>query len=246
MTPERLEKLTRILHRRQPDLTLIADRIHKPRNMSALLRTADAIGIHEMHTVAPKEGYRHFRGTTQGSHRWVKTDNHETFAEAAAAVRAKGMKIYAAHFSDQAVDYREIDYTQPCAILMGAEKYGVSEEGQAEADAHIIIPMMGMVSSLNVSTAAGIILVEAQNQRLKAGLYDKPRLPVEEMALMLFEWGNRQVVDFCKARGLAYPPYDVQGEIIDAVGWNKAVQQGEAPRQVWDDEISIAGLEQAL
>lgn len=233
MTPERQQKLLTTLLRRQPDLTLIADRVHKPRNLAALIRNADAVGIHEIHSVNPKEGYPHYRGTTRGSDRWVKLTCHETFQKAADTVRAKGMKIYAAHLSDKAVDYREIDYTQPCAILMGAEKYGVSEEGQELADEHIIVPMVGMVESLNVSTAAGIILVEAQHQRMKAGLYEESRLPLEERAYTLFEWSNPIIVDFCRERGLAYPEFNEMGEIIDAVGWNKQVQAGEAARFDW-------------
>ncbi|MBY4677917.1 tRNA (guanosine(18)-2'-O)-methyltransferase TrmH [Marinobacterium arenosum] len=232
MTPERKQKLLQVLQRRQPDLTLIAERVHKPRNLAALLRNADAVGIHQVHTVAPKAGYR-YSGTALGSDRWVSTQQHETFAEAAEAVRAQGMKIYAAHLSGRALDYRLVDYTAPCAILFGAEKQGVGEEAQAQADEHIIIPMMGMVSSLNVSTAAGIILVEAQQQRLAAGLYDQPRLSVEEIARCLFEWSNRKLALFCRDRGLAYPPYDGEGELIDAPGWNRRLQQGQVPRQDW-------------
>jgi len=233
MTPERHQKLKAALLRRQPDLTLIADKVHKPRNLAALLRNADAVGIHQIHCVDPLDGYHRYRGTTLGSDRWVRKINHPTFAEAAAAVRESGMKIYAAHFSERAIDYRQADYTQPCAILMGAEKQGVSEEAGALADEHITIPMKGLVSSLNVSTAAGIILMEAQYQRQAVGMYDQTRLPAEEIALSLFEWGNSQVVEFCRKQGLAYPDYDAEGEIIDPQGWNKAVQAGTAPRQQW-------------
>lgn len=239
MTPERKARLQAVLERRQPDLSLIADRVHKPRNVAALVRNADAVGIHRIHCIAPKEGYR-FRGTTQGSDRWVETVNHDTFTDAITAVRGQGMKIYAAHFSDRAVDYRSVDYTVPCAILMGAEKYGVSEQAAEQADEHILIPMMGMVSSLNVATAAGIILVEAQQQRLQAGLYEQPRLSTQERARKLFEWGHETLVAFCRSRNLAYPPYDMEGEMVDAPAWNRQVQAGTAPQQCWpahSDEI---------
>ncbi|MCV6589817.1 MAG: tRNA (guanosine(18)-2'-O)-methyltransferase TrmH [Marinobacterium sp.] len=232
MTPERKAKLTAVLNRRQPDLTLIADQVHKPRNVAALVRNADAVGIHRIHCIAPKEGYR-FRGTTQGSDRWVETVNHDSFSGAISTVREQGMQIYAAHFSPRAVDYRQVDYTLPCAILMGAEKYGVSDQAAEQADEHILIPMMGMVGSLNVSTAAGIILVEAQQQRMQAGLYEQPRLSDQERARKLFEWGHEKLVQFCRERNLAYPPYDLDGEMIDAPGWNRLVQQGTAPRQRW-------------
>lgn len=233
MTPERLTRMQSVLAYRQPDLTLIADGIHKPRNLAALVRSADAVGIHRIYTVMPEGGYRHYRGTTRGADRWVERTACESFADALAQVKAAGMQVYAAHLSDSAVDYRDVDYTVPCALLLGAEKEGVSEEALAAADRHITIPMLGMVSSLNVSTAAGIILAEAQRQRQLAGMYASMRLSPDEAALTLFEWSNPEVAGFCRAQGWAYPDYDMQGQMVDAVAWNRAVTEGTARRRIW-------------
>jgi tRNA (guanosine-2'-O-)-methyltransferase len=81
-----------------------------------------------------------------------------------------------------------VDYTRPTAIVLGAEKWGVSEEALALADGLIHIPMLGMVQSLNVSVAAAVILFEAQRQRLQAGLYDRPRLDPELYQKILEDW----------------------------------------------------------
>ncbi len=236
MTPERTEKLLKVLHRRQPDLTLIADQVNKPRNLSALIRNCDAVGIHSVHTVVPKEGYRTYRGTAKGSDFYVKTRQHYDVVSAIETVKGQGMKVVAAHFSDRAVDYRDFDYTQPCALLMGAEKQGVSDMASNMADTHVTIPMMGMVSSLNVSTAAGIILVEAQHQRLQAGLYDQPRIDQDEICRCLFEWGNRDLAKFCRDNGLAYPPLDEIGDVIDAPGWYQSVRDGKATSFDWSEQ----------
>lgn len=235
MTPERTQKLLQVLHRRQPDLSLIADQVNKPRNLSALVRNCDAVGIHSVHTVVPKEGYRTYRGTAKGSDYYVKTLQHTDVLSAIECVKSKGMKVVAAHFSDRAEDYREFDYTQPCALLMGAEKQGVSAEAADQADAHVVIPMMGMVSSLNVSTAAGIILNEAQYQRMKAGLYDVNRLEQDEIRTCLFEWGNRDLAKYCRDNDLAYPPLNEIGDVIDAPGWYKRVREGQAEKFVWQN-----------
>lgn len=232
MTPERTAKLLSVLQRRQKDLTLIADQVNKPRNLSALIRNCDAVGIHAVHTVVPREGYRTYRGTAKGSDFYVKTHQYQDVESAIKTVQTSGMKVVAAHFSSEAVDYREFDYTQPCAVLMGAEKQGVSEQAAEMADAHIVIPMMGVVSSLNVSTAAGIILVEAQNQRLKAGKYDQVQLSDREISTCLFEWGNRELAQYCRDNGLAYPPLNEQGDVIDAPGWYQSVKEGKADTAV--------------
>lgn len=80
------------------------------------------------------------------------------------------MQILAIHLSDKAVDFREIDYTRPTCILMGQEKTGITQEALDLADQDIIIPMIGMVQSLNVSVASALILYEAQRQRQNAGI----------------------------------------------------------------------------
>lgn len=229
MTPEREEKLLSVLQRRQPDLTLIAEQVHKPRNISALIRNCDAAGVAEVQVVKPKEGYHNYRGTALGSDRWVDVALHETLDSAIDKVRAQGMKVYAAHLSDEAVSYRDVDMTEPCAIIMGAEKEGISAQAAELADAHIIIPMQGVVSSLNVSTAAGIILAEAIDQRLRAGLYDQSRMPTEWISRKMFEARYPKVAEFCRRRRLVYPDYDERGEMLAPAEWNDQVTAGTAP-----------------
>lgn len=239
MTPERKAKLIRTLQHRQPDLSLITDQVHKPRNLAALIRTCDAVGIQEIHAVIPKEGYR-YRGTTSGSDRWINTIHHPECEDAVAAVKSKGMKIYAAHFSERAVDYREVDYTQPCAVLMGAEKWGVSDAAADMADEHILIPMMGMVESLNVSTAAGIILVEAQNQRLKAGMYEECHIGEVEFRETMFAWGYPDLAEYCYANSLDYPPMTEDYELVDPSAWYKSVREGVAATREWPGKQNLS------
>jgi tRNA (guanosine-2'-O-)-methyltransferase len=229
MTPERIARLRAVLDSRQPDLTVITDFVHKQRNASAIVRNCDAVGIMTAHAVVDKRDYRAFRGTAMGSHRWVKVIRHETLDDAIAAVRADGMQVVAAHLSEQATDFRKFDYTRPTALLLGAEKAGVSELGAAAADVHVTIPMVGMVGSYNVSVAAGIILAEAQRQRQLAGLYDFRRIDDETYQRLFFEWGHPSVRRFCEERGLAYPPLNAEGEIDDPSGWYARVRESLGP-----------------
>lgn len=88
MTPERYSKFRRVLERRQPDLTVIADQLHKGRNMAAIRRTCDAMGVPEMHAVIPK-GFKQksFAGTTQGTHKWVNLIKHHSLNQCIAAIK---------------------------------------------------------------------------------------------------------------------------------------------------------------
>jgi len=165
MTPERFKRISDMLAQRQLDLTVCMEEVHKPHNLAAIVRTADAIGIHRVHAVWPKTWIHKRKGTARGSQNWVDVKLHPDIGTAVAELKASGMQILATHLSDSSVDFRAIDYTKPTAILVGQEKHGIGEEALALADHHIVIPMVGMVQSLNVSVAAAAILYEAQRSR---------------------------------------------------------------------------------
>lgn len=213
MTPERFRKLCAALDRRQPDLTVLAENVHKSHNLSALLRTCDAVGIQEMHAVSDDGAVQRHHRISGGSGRWVDARVHANLETACALLKATGFDIMAAHFSVTAVDFRSIDYTRPSAILLGSELAGVSPAGAALADRHIIIPMRGMVASLNVSVAAAVILYEAERQRTAAGLYAHRRMAPDARARMLFEWCYPRVAATCRRNRLPYPPLDFEGEL---------------------------------
>ncbi|MCS7194185.1 MAG: tRNA (guanosine(18)-2'-O)-methyltransferase TrmH [Meiothermus sp.] len=202
MTPERLARMRAVLDKRQPDLTVLMERVHKPHNFSAILRSCDAVGVLEAHAVPAKHGLPEVEEglelggkthleTSGSAIKWIGLKVHEDTPSALAYLKAQGFQVLAAHLSEQAVDYREADYTQPTCILLGTEKWGVSPEAAALADGHVRIPMLGMVQSLNVSVAAAVILFEAQRQRLKAGFYDRVRLTPEQYAAVLEGWITR-------------------------------------------------------
>lgn len=230
MTPERIARLREVLARRQPDLTVVTDYVHKGRNLSAIVRNCDAVGIGKMHAVVPASEYRAFRGTAKGSHQWVKVVRHDTVVDAVTPLKTQGFQVVAAHLSPRAVDFREIDYTKPTALLMGAEKEGVSESGIALADYEVTVPMLGMVESFNVSVAAGIILSEASFQRQRAGMYDHCQLDDAELEPLFFEWAHPKIKHFCLVNKVAYPTLRDDGEIDDPAGWYARVREEIAAR----------------
>lgn len=225
MTPERLRRLREVLDRRQPDLTVVTDYVHKGRNLSAIVRTADAVGIMQMHSVVGDKEYRAFRGTAKGSHSWVRVVREPSVESALHPLREQGYQVVAAHLDESAVDFRDVDYTKPTALLLGAEKQGISAAARALTDIPVTIPMMGMVRSFNVSVAAGIILSEAQRQRQLAGLYDRVRIDAATYQRLLFEWGHPRLRHFCDHYGLAYPALNGEGELDDPPDWYRRVRE---------------------
>jgi len=213
MPPERYQKAIAVLNRRQTDLTVVMEHVHKPHNLAAVIRTCDAVGIPDIHAVTEVSGFRMRQKAASGSGKWVNIRTHDHVSEALTQLRDRGHAIYCAHFSEKARDFRTIDYTQPMAIVMGSELKGVSEEAQEMADGEISIPMMGMVQSLNVSVAAALILYEAQRQRLVAGLYDHVHINPDQFENTLFEWLHPTITRYCKKHRLPYPDLDDEGYI---------------------------------
>ncbi len=217
MTPARHARLRAILSHRQPDLTVLMEGLRKPHNVSAVIRTCDAVGIHQVHAVSDAPSFNARRSSAGGTGRYVGVCLHATTGGAIAALHGHGFRILAAHLSPGARDFRGVDYTLPTAILLGTERDGVSAEAEAHVDGSIAIPIMGAVESLNVSVAAAIILYEAQRQRAAAGFYDQPRLEEATCQRLLFEWGYRRLAEYCRRKDIPYPRIGPEGEILDSI-----------------------------
>jgi len=214
MNPARFARIRAALIRRQPDLTVVMDGVHKSHNFSAILRNCDAAGVMEVHLVPPDRRVNVYHGSSGGTKKWVTVHRHPNVGAAAARVREQGFRIVAAHPSTESTDYRDVDFTRPTAIMMGAELHGVSEEGLELADQHIALPMMGMAHSLNVSVATSLLLFEALRQRQAAGMYEASRLDPITFEKKLFEWTYPTLAAARRKNGRPYLKLTDTGELI--------------------------------
>ena len=191
---ERIAKMKSLLERKQPCLQVMLENVHDSHNISALMRSAEAVGVLDFYYSLEMEGHvKTHRTITQGAHRWIRKARIAT-GERMAFLRTKkveGYQIVVSELSPDSVDFRRIDYTRPTLLIFGNEKEGVSPDVSTLATRRIIIPMHGMVQSLNVSVAGALILYEAERQRSAAGFYDVPRLPEAERKRLLEEWIRR-------------------------------------------------------
>lgn len=226
MNIERYHRIQQVLKSRQADLTLCLEEVHKPNNVSAVIRTADATGLHKIHAVWPNE-MRTLSHTSAGARNWVDVETHDSIDEAISQLKEQDMQVLVTNLSPTAVDFRDIDYTKPTAIILGSEKTGASKRAKQLADQDIIVPMVGMVQSLNVSVASAVVLYEAQRQRQDAGMYDNEvsQVPQEVIHRLLFERGHPVLAKVAKRKGLTYPPLDDKGQIIADDTWWREMQQ---------------------
>ncbi|HQY30070.1 MAG TPA: RNA methyltransferase [Thermomicrobiales bacterium] len=193
-TERRSERITSVLAKRQPDLTVILENVHDPHNIGAVLRSCDAVGVQAVHTIytvetRPERAYS--RLTSSGTRKWIDLFHHDSHAACFDQIHTAGFRILTAALSETANSLYATDLTQPVALLFGNEQRGASAEALAASDGFIEIPMMGMVESLNISVACAVTLFEALRQRQAAGFYDQPRLSSQEQERLATEWITR-------------------------------------------------------
>ncbi len=187
-TEKRTAKINRVLGARQDSLRVVIENIHDPHNVSAIFRTCDAVGVPKVSLVYnvdqfPKIGKK----SSASAFKWVEKEKYKTIDECYSQLRAGGFKIYASALNENSRSLFDLDLTEKSAVVLGNEHRGVSEEAAEAADATFMIPMFGMVQSLNVSVASAVILYEALRQRLEKGMYNTGELN-EELLEKAEDW----------------------------------------------------------
>lgn len=196
MTPERDKRLSDVLNKRQPNLTVVLENVFDPHNISAVMRTCDAVGIQDIYIlntqIAPhkKWGAR----SSSSAAKWLTvhqfTDVDECFKE----LRKNYDKIYLTHLSNEAVELYQLNLTERVALVFGNEHSGVSDDLLQRCDGNFIIPQVGIIKSLNISVACAVTLYEAFRQKQQAGHYNHPQLKPEEMNTLRAAWGFQDEV----------------------------------------------------
>lgn len=190
MTPERRERLMYVLKNRQPDLTVVLENVFDPHNISAVMRTCDAVGIQEisiLNTRIPRHKKWGARSSSSAA-KWLTVHQHDNAEECFKQLRQRFPLILTTHLSSDAISLYEIDFSQPVALVFGNEHSGVSDEIRAMADGNFIIPQVGIIRSLNISVACAVSLYEAYRQKKLAGHYDRQDLDNAMKKGLLEQW----------------------------------------------------------
>jgi len=215
--PRRFERLKSVLNKRMSDLTVLIENVEKPHNLSAIIRSCDAVGVLEAYAIFNKDKLLTFNSTAQGSQKWIKLNQFSKTKEAINTLKKKGFKLYGTNLNPQSIDYKKCNFEGPTAFVLGAEKWGISEEAASLMDEHIYIPMRGMVESLNVSVAASTLLFEAIRQRQSANIIPESGegMSKETYQKKIFEWAYPEVASWCQSKGKKYPELNENGQIIE-------------------------------
>ena len=190
MTPERNQRLISVLNKRQGDITIVLENVFDPHNISAVMRTCDAVGVQEVYVLNTKIPQHKKWGAKSSSSaaKWLTIHQFEDATECFSSLRKRYSKILTTHLSSGAIGLHEIDMTQPIALVFGNEHSGVSDEIRAMADGNFIIPQVGIIQSLNISVACAVTLYEAFRQKTNAGQYNQQSLDDVRYNELFKEW----------------------------------------------------------
>ena len=194
MTPERSDRLNAVLNKRQLNLTVVLENVADPHNISAVMRTCDAVGIQEIYilnTVIPRHKKWGSKSSSSAS-KWLTIHQFTDVNECFTALRKRYKKIFTTHLSSDASDLYDLNLTEDVALVFGNEHSGVSETLIGLADGNFIIPQVGIIKSLNISVACAVSVYEAYRQKHIAGHYNSPQIIGQDLLELKDKWGFQE------------------------------------------------------
>jgi tRNA (guanosine-2'-O-)-methyltransferase len=191
MTPQRKEKLLKVLSKRQNNLTVVLENVFDPHNETAVMRTCDSVGIQDIYIINNRRPPKKEWGFKSGSSakKWLTIHQYTDVKDCFDDLRKSYGKILTTHLGEGSIGLYEIDFTGSIALVFGNERFGVSEEAMRLADGNFVIPQVGIIRSLNISVACAVTVYEAFRQKEMAGHYINQSLPPGRMELLICDWG---------------------------------------------------------
>ena len=195
LTEERKAVLQRTVASRTHYMRILTENMFHPQNASAIMRHCEAFGIQQIHTVEDRCKFDPSVNIVRGTQKWVDVEHHETTLEALAALKSEGYRIVATTPHRCSATPETFDVTKgKFALVFGTEHAGISDEVIEAADDFLMIPMCGMVESLNVSASAAI-LIYMLSERIRQSV-DGWQLSDDEQLKLLTRWTMSSVRDF--------------------------------------------------
>ena len=190
MTPERSVRISNTLARRQNNITVVLENVFDPHNISAVMRSCDAVGIQDIY-VLNSSIPRHKkwgRRSSSSAAKWLTIHQFSKLDDCVNELRSRNFKILASRLTNDSTNLYEVDFTVPIALIFGNENFGVRDDLYNVADGCFQIPQVGMIHSLNISVACAVTIYEAFRQKYLAGHYNRPSLEEPQLTRIFENW----------------------------------------------------------
>lgn len=190
LTDRRAERMRHVANLRTNYVTVLLDDVHDPHNVAAVLRSADAFGVRDVHAVEQHQRIRVSRRVARGTDCWVNLFRYPSAEIALDVLRSQGFAVWVAAGEAGSGTLAEWTGVSPTVFVFGNEHAGVRPEIRMRADRLFAIPMAGMVESLNISVACAVTLQHARQQLETRRLVDHKEycLTPDEQTELLRHW----------------------------------------------------------
>lgn len=206
--PARIVAAERALRDRTRSLVIVLDHLVNTRNISAIVRSAEALGLQELHVINRQGKPALERTLTTRAERWIDIFWHSDGPSAIESLRERGYQILAADFGEGAVEVEAVPLIGPTALIFGSEQRGVSPEVRACVDGLFFLPNSGFTAYINVSVAVAIS-VYALDRRMRESKLREPLTEADKAVLrpawytMLARGDQRKEAEYLAWVGLA-------------------------------------------
>jgi tRNA (guanosine-2'-O-)-methyltransferase len=163
----RRSRIEEVLAGRTRTVTTVVEGIVNLGNVSAVMRTSEALGFQDLHVVTGEAQFKESKRTSIGAEKWLDVYDWPSPSACVSALKDAGYRIVVTHLDDSARPISEFDFTLPTAIVLGNERDGVTDEMLRLADDSCILPISGFSQSYNISVAAAIALYHAYSDRMR-------------------------------------------------------------------------------
>jgi len=170
LTENRKERFRKVLSERTKFLTVAIEDVYQMHNTSAILRSCDAFGIQEVHSIEGRFGDKLDKNIALGAQQWVDLVRHQNTTDCIKTLKERGYSIVATVPHQDAYSLSEFQVGTKTAVFFGTEWEGLSTEVLERADRFLKIPMVGFSESLNVSVSAAIIIQQLADNLRKTTL----------------------------------------------------------------------------
>ena len=210
LTESRLARFEHVLSNRTRHVAMVLEDVYQSRNTSAVMRSADGMGIQDIYMVESYNVWSKNRTVSKGASRWLTLHRHleseDPHADCLAKLRAGGYRIVATSPHEGGFTPDTLPIDKPVAIVMGTEFQGVSDKMMAEVDDFVEIPMYGFSESFNISVASAVVMNRVCTRVREAGIAQG--LSEDEKQYLRLQWGFRSVKfadEILKRYGLEMP-----------------------------------------
>lgn len=187
LTPQRLAKMESVAQNRTRHIRLVLQDVHDPHNISACLRSAEALGVLHIDIVNERSQFK-TTSVAKGASNWLIINRWDNISHCGAALKRLGYKIAGAYPNANGLSLFEVPVEQPVAILFGNEHEGIGKRWHDYIDYNFTIPMVGMVESFNISVSAALSMMELTQRGQRAVEAGHYYLSNQEQNQLLSRW----------------------------------------------------------